>query len=1280
MRFRNKLRNPLLLVLNLLLWPVLLWAQAPTFNASTLNLDNLVNVGASTFLQFGPDGRLYVVERYGNIFALDIQQNAANNYQVTAAETIGLVRNIPNHNDDGTLSTTTNREATAIVVRGTATNPVIYASSSDVRIGGPSGDKNLDTNSGIITRLTWNGNAWIAVDIVRGLPRSEENHASHGMEYVVINGTNYLLLAQGGHTNAGSPSKNFAWVCEYALSAAVLAINLDQIDTMPIQTDANSGRQFVYDIPTLDDPTRANANGISDPNDPAYNGIDVNDPFGGNDGLNQAKLVANGPVEMFSPGYRNAYDLVVTESGAVYVTDNGANGGWGGYPENEGLAGNVTNRFRPGEPGSTAADNGEAKVDNKDHLTRITNDIQNYTFGSFYGGHPNPTRANPSGAGLFTSGTHSADPGDSNGNTYTDDWFRTQILSVNNANFSTQSLPVDWPPVPTNLADVRQGDYRLPSGTNPDGADDDIVTLLQNNSNAIDEYTATTFGGAMKGDLIIGRNGGGNLHRISFNPDGSLKSYDQNWISGVGGNALGVTCNSNTDPFPGTIWVASFNGSIKVFEPQGAIVCIYPGDPGYDPNADNDLDGFTNQDEDLNGTDMCAAASQPNDFDGDKLSDLIDLDDDGDGTPDALDPLQMGMPFDLPVVNELFSDQLDLKGYLGLGLTGLMNNGAANPNYLAWLDDPEASNTDVDDIYGGAVGGMTIYHTTGDATNNTQEKAFQYGVNVDISSDTFVVAARMLPPFYNHSASESQGIFIGDGSQEDYLKLVLSATSLSLQGEDAGSLLGVVANQNIASIPSNLDLYFEIDPVNGRVQAKYSLDNGNTQFNLGTPFSMSGALLNAVQNPSQPLAVGMIGTADMDDGFASNWDFLNVEGKPLSPPQNVVFRVNCGGATVPAIDGGIDWLTDAGSTLAAQGFTVNTGSTFGGTANAWSPEVPAVIEAFTPLGILNSERWDASAAPEMKYTFDVQSAGNYVVRLYFRDAFSGTSTAGSRVFTVVVDGNSYAELVDLDITAAVGHKVGTVYEIPLYTIDNLIDIEFIHYVQNPLICGIEIMRAPSQSLVQAQALLQGPWNGSAMTTYLGAQKIPSVQPFSGAPWSYLGVENWTSLPANTVDWVLLEARDKNNPSQILRRRAGLLQADGQIVDMNGSLGLTFLGLDTDSIYLAIRQRGHLSSMTAGPVALSNLATTPLDFSDPNQAVYGLNARQIIGNRAFLWAGDSNHDGVINAVDYNIFWLLENGQPYQYLNTLSDFNLDGVINAVDMINFWRVNNSRTEQMP
>ena len=119
----------------------------------------------------------------------------------------------------------------------------------------------LDTNSGVITRFSWNGNTWEVVDIVRGLPRSEENHATNGMEMATINGTNYLIVASGGITNSGAPSTNFVFTCEYALSGAVLSIDLDMLDTLPILND--NGRQFIYDIPTLDDPTRANANGIT---------------------------------------------------------------------------------------------------------------------------------------------------------------------------------------------------------------------------------------------------------------------------------------------------------------------------------------------------------------------------------------------------------------------------------------------------------------------------------------------------------------------------------------------------------------------------------------------------------------------------------------------------------------------------------------------------------------------------------------------------------------------------------------------------------------------------------------------------------------------------------------------------------------------------------------------------------------------------------------------------------------------------------------------------------
>ena len=292
------------------------------------------------------------------------------------------MRDLPNYDDTGIRNfSLTTRQVTGLLVTGSSTSPILYVSSSDPRIGGGSGgenDLNLDTNSGIISRLTRTNGVWAKVDLVRGLPRSEENHASNGMQYDPA--TNILYLAQGGNTNAGAPSINFAYMCETALSAAILPIDLNAINALPLKTD-QYGQKYLYDLPTVDDPNPTRAHNAD--------GSNVNDPFGGNDGLNQAKLVPGGPVQIYASGFRNVYDLVITHSpgaeGRMYTFDNGANLGWGGYPTNQGSQGTVTNVYPEGEPGT---------VNNKDTLHFVTGR-------GYYGGHPNPIRANPAGAGWF---------------------------------------------------------------------------------------------------------------------------------------------------------------------------------------------------------------------------------------------------------------------------------------------------------------------------------------------------------------------------------------------------------------------------------------------------------------------------------------------------------------------------------------------------------------------------------------------------------------------------------------------------------------------------------------------------------------------------------------------------------------------------------------------------------------------------------------------------------------------------------------------------------------
>lgn len=326
-------------------------AEIPVaFNKSELS--DTTGLVRPTSLQFGPDGRLYIAQQNGLIQVYEVVRNGENDYDVVASETITLIQSLLNHDDDGTpRPDVTDRLLTGLLVTGTAQNPVIYAGSSDPRIGGGEAgeDTNLDTNSSIISRLKWNGTAWEKLDLVRGLPRSNEQHAINGLA-IDPNDPDTLYVTLGGNTNMGAPSNNFAFLPEYAYSAAILRVDLAAIG------------ESTYDLPTLDDEDQP--------------GVDTTDPFGGNDGKNQAILEENGPVQLHAVGMRNPFDLVITADGRMYSIDNGPNAGWGGVPINEGPAGNATNGVNEADSNTFG-----------DGLHFITGS-------GYYGGHPNPTRSN----------------------------------------------------------------------------------------------------------------------------------------------------------------------------------------------------------------------------------------------------------------------------------------------------------------------------------------------------------------------------------------------------------------------------------------------------------------------------------------------------------------------------------------------------------------------------------------------------------------------------------------------------------------------------------------------------------------------------------------------------------------------------------------------------------------------------------------------------------------------------------------------------------------------
>jgi hypothetical protein len=187
-----------------------------------------------------------------------------------------------------------------------------------------------------------------------------------------------------------------------------------------------------------------------------------------------------------------------------------------------------------------------------------------------------------------------------------------------------------------------------------------------------------------------------------------------------------------------------------------------------------------------------------------------------------------------------------------------------------------------------------------------------------------------------------------------------------------------------------------------------------------------------------------------------------------------------------------------------------------------------------------------------------------------------------------------------------------------------------------------------------------------MSTALAtAALIPASQPYSGAPWNYLGTETVSPVPAGMVDWVLLELR--SDLTTVVAQRAALILSDGTIVDTDGSSPVTFDGVSNGSYYLVVKHRNHLSIMSASAVAL-NQSSALYDFTtgfdkyhggadgaiDVGSGVWGMVAGNadctdqdcfpsdlanirtgILGGAAGYLNGDTDMDGDVFPSDYAI---------------------------------------------
>lgn len=230
-----------------------------------------------------------------------------------------------------------------------------------------------------------------------------------------------------------------------------------------------------------------------------------------------------------------------------------------------------------------------------------------------------------------------------------------------------------------------------------------------------------------------------------------------------------------------------------------------------------------------------------------------------------------------------------------------------------------------------------------------------------------------------------------------------------------------------------------------------------------------------------------------------------------------------------------------------------------------------------------------------------------------------------------------------------------------------------------------IIDAAAQVRLSARVVLEGPYDADTdrMSDDLRiAGLVPSLEPYTTALGYRRSAGGGGEQVANSVlavtgdnavvDWVRVELRSVQRPGTVLASRQGLLQRDGDVVDVDGTSPLTFK-VGAGNYHVAVRHRNHLGCMTVSSVALG-ATTTVVDLRADGTATWGTAARKAVGARQVLYAGNTSNDRRLSYLGAGndrdpVLQLIGGAVPtvVGYGYHLQDVDMDGTIRYVGAAN-------------